>query len=142
MTGRTLKTALRWLALLPLSYLACFGVLLIAAFAMQSLENRLCPVSDLVSDYCDNEHIQEILEWPTRFFIGLSAIAVVLSAAWLAPQGKTTTAWLALLVGGIFAVQLAGVSKESLAAISFGTLTALAVTVFLRTKRAKDKKAS
>ncbi|NJD24058.1 MAG: hypothetical protein FIB06_01485 [Betaproteobacteria bacterium] len=130
---------IRWLLLPPAVIGIWYAVFAMALFGHFHLERSLCPPEDLVSGHCANASIHLLLEILMHFSVGLSAVAVCLAAAAIAPAHKVTTVGITFAGGLLIAGFLALAAKAwslFLAAALPGLLCTLAIVIFLRAKTA------
>jgi hypothetical protein len=102
------------------------------------LVHWLCPPEDIISGACGAD--VPALDFVIPAFSGLSAVAVVISAVFVAPFNKLAVAWGALVVGGTFALNFGGGSTEVLSAIASGAIAVASVAACFRFTSAKAKK--
>lgn len=129
---------LRWAALVPAVILAWVCVFILGTIAYGYFVHWLCPPEDIISGGCGAD--VRALEFLIPTFSGLSAVAVVFSAVFVAPVKKLAVAWGALVVGGTFALNFGGDSTEVLAAIASGAIAVASVAAYFRFTSAKEKK--
>ncbi len=91
-------TKVRWIALVPVTALAWWLVLIVGMFVYGVVEQSLCPPDDWISETCANESVQTTLDYIVLAVSGLSAVGVVLSAVLIAPTNKRAVAWVAWVV--------------------------------------------
>lgn len=103
---------LRWLLLLPAIICAWYLVLLLGVGAYAFVNAQLCPPDELVSGLCGNATIRTLLVWLQRVAVAASALAVLATAAAIAPARKQATLWTTLVAGLGIATGLAFVTGE------------------------------
>lgn len=97
---------LRWLAVLPATIAAWYAVAFVGLYTHSFAEKTLCPAGDWVSGVCHNDSVQATLQLLMHFHVGLSAFAVCLVAATVAPSHKTGATLAALAIGSAAALYL------------------------------------
>ena len=130
---------LRWALLLPAAIGVWYAVFFVGLFGHFFIERHFCPPEDLVSGFCTNESIQQVLDVLMHLSVAASAIAVVLVATAMAPSYKEFTVW-ATLAAGIVVSGIIGFSAHAwllfLAAVLGGVLGATVIVIFLRVQAA------
>ena len=97
---------LRWVLLVPLAIYAWYGIFALGLYTNVYVERNFCPPEDVVSGFCHNNEIQMWLKIIRHASVFLSAVAVVLVAAVVAPSNRKRVAWLSFLVGAITAMYM------------------------------------
>ena len=100
--GISVKT-LRWIAA-PLVGVLAWYIALVAGIAVASSLDHFCPPDLMVSGMCSAWWHSYAVDVSVVSFAGMAALLVVLSAALVAPSHKLQTAWVAYIVGCLFAV--------------------------------------
>ena len=122
-------SVLRWVAVVPAAILAWFLTLLVAV-PLLALPVRGCLSSDGPKPmFCGWFPLggREL----AYFGAGLSAVVVVVVAAYIAPSHRRIVAWLVLLVGAAYAGLVGyvyGFATEALIAIACGVISAALVS--------------
>ena len=132
------RTTLRWLFVGPATLATWFGVFLIGLVAYQATEHAVCPEGQMVSGICVNPRVQSTLEVVIYIFAGISAIAVELAAAALAPSHKVVVSWVTFIAGSWAAILLgflANAYGQALTAIACGLITPIVMGALLRHRR-------
>ena len=126
----------RWFMLVPVTLLAWFAVVCATGLLLHRIELFLCPPEDLFSGACYNESVGRtmvvIRNVLIHVAIGLSAIAVLVTAFLIAPEGKESVVWLTLLIGSLFAIAFAAPSPlKALSHLAAAEIPALLTTLLL-----------
>jgi hypothetical protein len=127
------------LLVVPIAIAAWYLVFVVGILTHGFLEEALRPTGELVSGVCANPRVRAFMDVIVHIFVGLSAIAVELAAAVMAPTFKERTTWLAFAVGGAIAVAFgaAGAYGEAVTALTGGLMAAILITRHLaRSSRA------
>jgi len=125
-TVRVVMVYMRWLCLVPAALLAWYAALVIGLLAHSGLD-RLCPPALMVSGWCTAGWYRSASDAVICFGAALSAVLVLLAAAWVAPSSKTQVIWVTLATGSSVAVWLgwsASAWRELTCALAAGLLTA------------------
>lgn len=130
---------LRWLLLVPASVAAWYAVFVGALATHFYVGRHFCPPGELISGSCQNETLALVLEILTHFSVALSAIAVEVTAAIVAPAHKEATVWAAFAAGTLAATWM-GVAAQAwsllLAALLGGVVSAIGIVFVLRAQAA------
>lgn len=130
---------LRWALLLPAAIGVWYTVFFVGLYGYFFVERHFCPPEDLVSGFCTNESIQQVLEVLMHLSVAASAVAVGVVATAMAPSHKEPTVW-ATLAAGIVAAGIFGFAAHAwslfLAAVLGGALGAVVIVMFLRVQAA------
>ena len=122
----------RWLILVPVTLLAWFAVVCATILLYEVINKSLCPPGDIVSGSCTNDSVVLILHIWIHVAIGLSAIAVLVTAFLIAPEGKEPVVWLTLLIGSLFAIAFAAhLPLKALSCLAAAEIPALLTTLLL-----------
>jgi hypothetical protein len=128
---------IRWILVVPAAVVAWYAVFALGLFSHSYVEGNMCPPEDLVSGFCDNDTVQGWLRVIMHLFVGISAFAVVMTTAAVAPDHKERVAWATLAAGIVvaacFAVSAAAWSLFAVAAVG-GAAAALSIVRFVRTR--------
>lgn len=128
--------ALRWLAVLPATIAAWYAVAFVGLYTHSLAEKTLCPAGDWMSGFCHNDNVQATLQFLMHFHVGLSAFAVCLAAAAVAPSHKINTALAALTIGSTVALYFSWHTQAwSLLAVALASGIAGTGIVILRQRR-------
>lgn len=131
--------ALRWLLLVPTSVVVWYAVFVGALATHFYVGRHFCPPGELISGSCQNETLSLVLEILMHFSVALSAVAVEVTAAIVAPSRKEATVW-ATLAAGTLAAAWMGVAAQAwsllLAALLGGVASAIAIVFVLRAQAA------
>ena len=125
---------LRWLLLVPGVIAAWYATFILGVVAYAVLERAACPPADWRSGTCYNSEVDRLLESVSYAFVALSAVAVVVAAALIAPSRTNVVAWSAYAVGGVAACILGVAGEapvEALAALGSGLVAAIATTTLV-----------
>lgn len=126
---RKRRVVIRWAAIVPLSFLIWYAVLLLAG-GLAGLVVRFCPPESLLGDYCSADWARTAERAITVSCAGLAALLIVLGAAWVAPVYRFRVAVVVSTIGVLLSVNMAahaGAMAEFVAALvgaALGTLAA------------------
>lgn len=127
---------LRWLLIIPAAAIVWYVVAAIGLFAYFYVEQNLCPPEDVISGFCYNQQIQMVLAVIMHGFVGISAVAVIVTTALVVPFYKEAVMWTTLVLGGLVAAYFSVLSGDwslFMGAMTGGLLGAIAVVFFART---------
>ena len=102
---------LRWIAVVPAAIGAWFAVLFTGAFVRDWAEAALCPPDEFRFGICYDSGWYATEKMLVAFFAGVSAVAVVLAAAGVAPSHRRVIAWTAFVVGTSIAIAMSSSSN-------------------------------
>jgi len=127
------SSVIRWLLLVPSAVTAWYLAFFISLALHEVVVGRCMDSDAPPPGYCQASWFpRELLHDVLVFFgVGLSAVAVVLVAALMAPTHKGRVAWIALAAGATLAMLAAygiGAVAEAAVAIVAGGLTAVVVS--------------
>ena len=120
---------IRWLSVIPSAIVGWYIALVVGMAAHSGLNDR-CPYGEVVSGMCDSTWFNRAEKIVIPFFVGLSAVLVVLMATLAAPTKKCSVAKVAFAVGLIIAAALAfgiGEWSEFIVACGAGLATSFLV---------------
>jgi hypothetical protein len=128
-----LFSAIRWLLLIPSAVAAWYVAVFVSVLLREIVVGRCLGSDSPPPEYCQASWFPvEFLSDALLFFgVGLSAVAVVVVAAVVAPSHKAPVAWVALGAGAILATVMgysAGAVAEAAFAIASGVLAAVVVS--------------
>jgi hypothetical protein len=119
---------LRWILVIPAAISAWFGVLLLGLIAMGVLD-MFCPPELVVSGSCTAAWHESAMDALIVMFAGMSAVAVVIAPAIVAPMKRNQVATLAFVIGVLVATGMTledpSMMREPYVAAITGGLAAL-----------------
>ena len=120
------RYALRWV-LVPLAAWLAWTLTLLIGWGLLSIADALCPEDQKVSGMCIAPWYDPVTRALFVLCAALAAAGVVLASAWAAPSHRRWVAWVALVLGAVWATRVAGRESwvELLAAIVAGALAAM-----------------
>ena len=129
--------ALRWLCVIPASYLGYY-LALVGGIAALVLAESLCPAEAVVSDMCTADYMGPVEKTLFIVFPGLAAVLVVLLPALMAPAKKVAVAGLFFVLGSAAAIYMGSILKEWVVlaiALSSGGITFYSIHAYYKKRK-------
>ncbi len=133
--------ALRWLCVIPASYLGYY-LALVGGIAALVVAEIFCPAEAVVSEMCTADYMRPVENTLFIVFPGIAAILVVLLPTLMAPAKKVVVASLFFVVGSAAAIYMASALKEWVVlgvTLSSGVITLVSIFVYHNNRKQARK---
>ena len=134
-----MRNVLRWILLVPATFMAWHVALLIGLLLYSYVES-FCPPSEMVSGVCTADWFRQAAPAIFCFGAALAAVLIILVVAVTAPFYKIEVVWITFLIGSAVALGFAVAAEawlEFASAVTAGLVSATATSQVIRKNASK-----